>query len=128
MYVFGIRFGLVGMFFSILFFIYMRLGGVIYGVSWLLWIGIFIKFYELCIRLFIILRFIFDLVRIFNCFLFDGMIYILVKLYMCFIYCRRSECIFGILKGLEIFVVYIWLSEFRIFVYRKGIVDMVFFE
>lgn len=128
MHVFGTRFGSAGMLSSISFFIYMRLGGVTYGASWLSWIGIFIKPHELCIRLLIILRSTFDLARTLNCFPFDGMIHILVKLYMCSIYCRRSECTFGILKGLEIFAAHIWLSEFRIFAYRKGTVDMVLLE
>lgn len=87
MHVFGTQFGSAGMLSSISFFIYMRLGGVTYGASWLSWIGIFIKPHELCIRLLIILRSTFDLARTLNCFPFNGMIHILVKLYMCSIHC-----------------------------------------
>lgn len=95
MHVFGTQFGSAGMLSSISFFIYMRLGGVTYGASWLSWIGIFIKPHELCIRLLIILRSTFDLARTLNCFPFYGVIHILVKLCMCSIHCRRSNCIFA---------------------------------
>ena len=113
MHVFGTQFGSAGMLSSISFFIYMRLGGVTYGASWLSWIGIFIKPHELCIRLLIILRSTFDLARTLNCFPFNGMIHILVKLYMCSIYCRRSTCVFAIQKCLEILqLMSKWVSYF----------------
>lgn len=111
MHVFGTQFGSAGMLSSISFFIYMRLGGVTYGASWLSWIGIFIKPHELCIRLLIILRSTFDLARTLNCFPFDGMIHILsTKLYMCSIHCRRSNCVFATQKCLGDFATCVWLS------------------
>lgn len=114
MHVFGTQFGSAGMLSSISFFIYMRLGGVTYGASWLSWIGIFIKPHELCIRLLIILRSTFDLDRALNCFPFDGMIHILVKVSMCSIYCRRSECTFATQKDLRFCSLHMtkWVSHF----------------
>lgn len=102
MHVFGTQFGSAGMLSSISFFIYMRLGGVTYGASWLSWIGIFIKPYELCISLLIILRSTFDLARTLNCFPFDGMIHILVKLYMYSIDCR-GDWVFANQEGEDLF-------------------------
>lgn len=121
MHVFGTQFGSAGMLSSISFFIYMRLGGVTYGASWLSWIGIFIKPHELCIRLLIILRSTFDLARTLNRFPFDGMIHILsTKLYMCSIHCRRSNCVFATQKCLGDFATCVWLSHFHIFCMFEG--------
>lgn len=69
MHVFGTRLGSAGMLSSTSFFIYMRLGGVTYGASWLSWIGIFIKPGELCIWLLIILGSTLDPARTLSYFL-----------------------------------------------------------
>lgn len=73
MHVFGTQLGSAGMLSSISFFIYMRLGGVTYGASWLSWIGIFIKPCELCIWLLIVLWSTLDTARTLSYFLLGGM-------------------------------------------------------
>lgn len=115
MHVFGTQFGSAGMLSSISFFIYMRLGGVTYGASWLSWIGIFIKPHELCISLLIILRSTFDLARTL-CFPFNETIHILVKLYMCSIHCRRTACVFATKKAWRFCTSHLtkWVSYFSL--------------
>lgn len=121
MHVFGTCVGSAGMLSSISFFIYMRLGGVTYGASWLSWIGIFIKPCELCIGLLRTPRATVDPARTLNCFPLGGMIHRLVKTYMCAVCCRNScacnprECL-GILwltsHKVTLIFIFVFIEEF----------------
>lgn len=116
MHVFGTHLGSAGMLSSTSFFIYMRLGGVTYGASWLSWIGIFIKPCELCIGLLIIPRSTFDPARTLNSFPLGGMIHSLVKAYMCSLHCRRQAALQYICNPemLRDFVIHVWQTGFNI--------------
>lgn len=111
---------------SISFFIYMRLGGVTYGASWLSWIGIFIKPCELCIGLLITPRSTVDPARTLNCFPLGGMIHRLVKTYMCAVRCG-NHCASNPRKCLGI----LWLmldkvSLIFVFVFIWGVLELNF--